>query len=40
MLTVIMVLIVIAVLTVILLGRSGGLCKWVNKGDKWSYYMG
>ena len=23
-----------------LLGGSGGLSKWVNKGDKWSYYMG
>ena len=22
------------------LGGSGGLSKWVNKGDKWSYYMG
>ena len=22
------------------LGGSGGLGKWVNMGDKWSYYMG
>ena len=38
MLTVIMAIIVIAVLMVTLLGGSGGLSKWVNKGDKWSYY--
>ena len=23
-----------------MLGGSGGLSKWVNKGDNWGYYMG